>query len=83
MPVGDREFLRVALAGWFRFSFPVVSETTMKNAKSRYIFDGFCHRPFDEETDGWLDEKVMPENSKRLIWRYRSWTCVTRSIGFE
>lgn len=24
--------------------------------KGSYLFDGFAHRPFNEETDGWLNE---------------------------
>ena len=28
----------------------------MKN-KPNSIFDGFCHRPFNEETDGWILEQ--------------------------
>lgn len=35
-------------------------------SKDDHIFDGFCHRNFDEETDGWLNEVPDPRTFPSL-----------------
>ena len=28
----------------------------------RQVFDGFCHRPFREDTDGWMCSQYKPDD---------------------
>lgn len=35
-------------------------ESRDENGRPAYVFDGFCHRPFKEEMDGWVEEQLTP-----------------------
>jgi len=32
-----------------------------------YVFDGFCHRPFNPTTDGWMNELGDEESSMAVM----------------
>ena len=52
--------------------------------KPTYIFDGFCHRPYKEETDGWMmvmkDETPAVELAHEIIDQHKEINRLRRRI---